>query len=117
MMQLEKDFHVLDPMHAIFCSIQESTRLVVVERGPLLCLFNFSSTCDHTHLSVGVHFPHTYRFLLSSDAAEFDGDARFSLKEMLFRAVVDGQHAWNRDRPYALRISLAARSCTVLSML
>ena len=112
MMTLQKDHEVLQS-HSVTASIQKPHRVIVVERHPLLFLFNFSPT-DHLNVSVSPKHPGTYRCILESDSVDFGGDGTFDCLGSTFCTAINGFVESDLSCPFALNVSCAARSCVVL---
>ena len=56
--------------------MDDQKQVLVVERGPLVFVFNFSPFEGYEGLAVPVPIPGKYRAVLDSDALEFGGKGR-----------------------------------------
>lgn len=119
MMQLQRDYGVLESSQSVSHHILKKHRVIVAERQPFVFLFNFSPSTDHANLSIPLHDPGTYQTVLDSDSAGFDGDGKRSDQEKDFCTTNNKNAVGLSDlsHPYCLHLSCAARSCLVLARL
>lgn len=114
LLAFEEAMHALDDAHAFLASphqvvstVDEATKLLVVERGPLVFVFNFHPTDDLEGLRVGCGLPGKYKVVLDSDAFDFGGKGRVSHDAEHFTEPED-----YKERPCSMHVFVPAR-CTV----
>lgn len=125
MLDLERKFQFLESMQNTIVEVSNHLRLLIVERGSLIFVFNFSSSIDQEHVQVGVSIPGQYRVLLDSDASEFDGRGKLAkrgihvissrLTESGNCALEVQSYRSQINRPYYVNVYSPARSCIVLT--
>ncbi len=75
MIELTKDFHLLENTEPILRYEHIEDKVIVFERAGLLFVFNFHPTISHVDYSFEV-LPGTYRMILDSDANVYGGHDR-----------------------------------------
>jgi Alpha amylase, C-terminal all-beta domain len=73
MMHLDKAFGFVAAPHQYVSRKDEGDKLIVVERGDLVMVFNFHPTNSYTDYRVGCLNPGPYKLVLSSDEEVFGG--------------------------------------------
>jgi 1,4-alpha-glucan branching enzyme len=110
MTHLDKAFGFMSAPHQWVSRKCEADKMVVVERGDLVFVFNFHPTTSYTDYKVGCNNPGTYKLVLSSDEEVFGGWKNLS-KE------TDGDHvSFGGDhdrRPNAFMVYAPSRTCAV----
>ena len=114
LLAFEEAMHALDDLyaflpspHQLVSAVDEEAKLLVVERGPLVLVFNFHTTEDAEGLRVGCGLPGKYRVALDTDAFDFGGKGRVSH---------DAEHFTEpggfNERPCSMQVYVPAR-CAV----
>ncbi|KAL4441059.1 hypothetical protein ABPG77_010490 [Micractinium sp. CCAP 211/92] len=73
MMHLDKAFGFVSAPHQWVSRKDEGDKIIVVERGDLVFVFNFHPTNSYTDYRVGCYKPGAYKVVLSSDEEVFGG--------------------------------------------
>jgi 1,4-alpha-glucan branching enzyme len=73
MQHLDKAFGYVCAPHTWVSRKDEGDKIVVVERGDLVFVFNFHPTNSYTDYRVGAYKPGPYKVVLSSDEGVFGG--------------------------------------------
>lgn len=73
MTHLEKAFGYMAAPHTWISRKDEGDKIVVIERGDLVFVFNFHPTNSYTDYRVGCYHPGEYKVVLSSDEEVFGG--------------------------------------------
>lgn len=125
MLDLERKFQFLESTQNTIVEVSNHLRLVIVERGSLIFVLNFSSSVDQEHVQVGVSIPGQYRVLLDSDASEFDGRGKLAKRNIhilnskiteSWNCAVEVQSYRSQiNRPYYVNVYAPSRSCVVLT--
>jgi len=114
LLAFEEAMHALDDLyaflpspHQLVSAVDEEAKLLVVERGPLVLVFNFHTNDDAEGLRVGCGLPGKYRVALDTDAFDFGGKGRVSH---------DAEHFTEpggfNERPCSMQVFVPAR-CAV----
>lgn len=110
MTHLDKAFGFMSAPHQWVSRKDEADKMVVIERGDLVMVFNFHPVQSYTDYRVGCNNPGPYRLVLSSDEEVFGGWRNLS-KE------TDGEHqtqGGNHDnRPNSFMVYAPSRTCAV----
>lgn len=110
MTHLDKAFGFVSAPHQYISKKDEMDKIVVVERGDLVMVFNFHPVNSYTDYRVGCNNSGTYGLVLSSDEEVFGGWKNLS-KE------TDGDHVsqgGNHDnRPNSFMVYAPSRTCAV----
>ena len=110
MLALQREFNVLEPdNHFMVTETDEERKVIVVERGPLLAVFNFHPSESYEEFKVGVGRPGKYAIALDSDAWTFGGEGRVGWYERFTQPEEPEFH----DRPCSFVVDAPARSCVV----
>jgi 1,4-alpha-glucan branching enzyme len=80
MTHLEKGFGFVSAPHQYVSRKCNNDKLVAVERGDLVFVFNFHPYQSYTNYKVGCHNPGPYKVVLSSDEAVFGGYSNVTKK-------------------------------------
>lgn len=125
MLDLEREFQFLESTQNTIVEVSNHLRLVIVQRGSLIFVFNFSSNVDQEHVQVGVSIPGQYRVILDSDASEFDGRGKSAKRgiHVVNSKVTEEGNCASKDpsyrsqinRPYYVNVYAPSRSCIVLT--
>ncbi len=110
MNSLDDQFDILEDPLIERLSIHEDNKVLIYRRGPLVFAFNLHPTQSFADYRIPVPDPKSYRLVLDTDAAEFDGFARVA-KEMTYPredVPTDG-------RAQSVRIYLPNRTAQVLA--
>ena len=106
-MHLDKAFGFIAAPHQYVSKKDEGDKLVVVERGDLVFVFNFHPSNSYTDYRVGCFHPGPYKIVLSSDEEQFGGYQNVTKAgDVEFFAGLGGHD----ERPH----SFQARPCTSL---
>ncbi len=73
MTHLDKAFGFMSAPHTWVSRKDEGDKMIVLERGDLVFVFNFHPTNSFTDYKVGCNAPGNYRLVLSSDEEVFGG--------------------------------------------
>eukprot|EP00878_Enallax_costatus_P000275 GHUV01000346.1.p1 GENE.GHUV01000346.1~~GHUV01000346.1.p1 ORF type:complete len:864 (+),score=177.11 GHUV01000346.1:148-2739(+) len=110
MIHLDKAFGFMSAPHQWVSRKEEGDKMIVLERGDLVMVFNFHPTTSYTDYRVGCNNPGKYRLLLSSDEEVFGGFRNLS-KE------TDAEHVSSQGdydrRPNSFLVYAPSRTCAV----
>jgi 1,4-alpha-glucan branching enzyme len=83
LMELEETQRVLTQRPARLCHVDNSTKVIVYTRGPLLFAFNFHVSKSYDSYKVGVQIAGEYELLLNTDQLKFGGLGRLEKTTIL----------------------------------
>jgi 1,4-alpha-glucan branching enzyme len=109
MTHLDKAFGFMSAPHQYISRKCESDKMIVIERGDLVMVFNFHPTSSYTDYKVGCLNNGPYKLLLSSDEEVFGGWRNLS-KETDGEHHTQGQHD---NRPNSFLVYAPSRTCAV----
>ena len=111
MQHLDKAFGFIASPHEWVSRKDEGDKLVVVERGDLVFVFNFHPVSSFTDYRVGTAAPGEYAVVLSSDESVFGGWANVTKDSgVIFRADGDAPHD---GRPASMQVYAPSRTVVV----
>lgn len=112
MLKLEKIFHVLEAgNHFLVSMVDDERKLIVVERGPLVAVFNFHPSESIDELTVGVGRPGKYWPALDADDWKFGGEGRVAWFERF--TIPEPYPMEVGDRPCTMVVNSPCRSAVV----
>jgi 1,4-alpha-glucan branching enzyme len=88
----------------------EGDKIVIVERGDLLFVFNFHPTNSYTDYRVGCKLPGEYQVVLSSDEEVFGGYRNVTKDSNVTFTALQGLH---NNRPYHFYLYAPSRTVVV----
>jgi len=110
MCHLDKAFGFVAAPHQWVSRKDEGDKVLVVERGDLVFVFNFHPTQSYTNYKVGCYKPGTYKVALSSDEAVFGGWSNVT-KDSNVEFIA--QESDYDNRPNALMVYAPCRTVVV----
>jgi 1,4-alpha-glucan branching enzyme len=110
MTHLDKAFGFQSSSHQWISRKDEGDKLIVVERGDLVFVFNFHPTNSFTDYRVGCKLPGAYRCVLSSDEEVFGGWKNLG---KLTDAEHHTQEGLHDGRPHSFMVYAPSRTCAV----
>lgn len=111
MQHLDKAFGFVGAPHQWVSRKDEGDKVIVVERGDLVMVFNFHPTQSYSDYKVGCQNPGTYKIVLSSDEEVFGGWQNVScFSDTQF--VAHEAHGYD-NRPYAFQVYAPSRTVVV----
>ena len=111
MQHLDKAFGFVGAPHQWVSRKDEGDKVIVVERGDLVLVFNFHPTQSYSDYKVGCQNPGTYKIVLSSDEEIFGGWNNVScFNDTQF--VAHEAHGYD-NRPYAFQVYAPSRTVVV----
>mmetsp|Transcript_36518 Transcript_36518/g.91882 ORF Transcript_36518/g.91882 Transcript_36518/m.91882 type:complete len:312 (-) Transcript_36518:427-1362(-) len=111
MQHLEKEFPWLrEGVHEYIVTKNEHDKIIVLEKGPLVFIFNLHTHVSHEFYRIGVTFSGTYRICLDSEWGDFGGSDQYD-HSRLFRTGTTG---WE-GRAHSMEVYSNARSVLVLT--
>lgn len=112
-MHLDKAFGFIAAPHQYVSKKDEGDKLIVVERGDLVFVFNFHPTNSYTDYRIGCFHPGSYKIVLSSDEEVFGGFRNVTKdSDVEFNAAL-GNHD---DRPHSFRIYSPCRTVVAYAL-
>lgn len=108
---LEDRYKWLSDPHTYVSLKNETDRVIVFERGPLLFIFNWHPTKSYTDYRVGVEWPGKYKCVLNSDEKRFGGHDRIDLNAEYFTEPME----WNGRKNF-LQAYLPTRTAIVVRL-
>ena len=110
MQHLDKAFGFVTAPHTWISKKDEGDKVVVVERGDLVFVFNFHPVNSYTDYRVGCYVESDYKMILSSDEKIFGGYENVSTKaDVTFKCDSFGVN----DRPHSISVYAPSRTLTV----
>lgn len=110
MCHLDKAFGFVAAPHQWVSRKDEGDKVLVVERGDLVFVFNFHPTQSYTNYKVGCYKPGTYKVVLSSDEAVFGGWSNVTKNSNVEFIAHEGDYD---NRPNALMVYAPCRTVVV----
>ncbi|HTW95910.1 MAG TPA: alpha amylase C-terminal domain-containing protein [Tepidisphaeraceae bacterium] len=110
MMNLDRQFNLLNDPLIEELADHEDTRQLVFRRGPLVFAFNFHPTESFVGLRIPVPDPKDYRVVLDTDQKDFEGFGRIDAGAVHIRETVPMY-----GRQQSIRIYLPSRTALVLA--
>jgi len=110
MLQLDRDYNLLEDPFIEELALHEDTRQLVFRHGPLVFVFNFHSTESYRDLRIPVPDPRDYKVILNTDDKAFEGFGRVA-PGMVYPKQSVGMYS----RAQSIQLYLPARSAQVLA--
>jgi 1,4-alpha-glucan branching enzyme len=110
MTHLDKAFGFVSAPHSWVSRKDEGDKVIVVERGDLVFVFNFHPTQSYSDYRVGCRLPGSYRLVLSSDEEVFGGYRNLSKDSDGEHVAADGDYD---RRPHSFLVYAPSRTCSV----
>ncbi|KAK2999673.1 hypothetical protein RJ639_023752 [Escallonia herrerae] len=113
---LDEKFSFLASTKQIVSSTNEDDKVIVIERGDLVFVFNFHPENTYDGYKVGCDLPGKYTVALDSDAFEFGGEGRVGHDADHFTSPegIPGVPETNfNNRPNSFKVLSPARTCVV----
>jgi 1,4-alpha-glucan branching enzyme len=110
MMHLDKAFGFVAAPQQYISKKDEGDKLMVVERGDLVFVFNFHPTNSFTDYRVGCNHPGPYKIALSSDEEPFGGYKNVTKDSDVEFVANLGPHD---DRPHSFQVYSPSRTVVV----
>ena len=110
MNHLDKAFGFVCAPHQWISRKDEADKVVVVERGDLVFVFNFHPVSSFTNYRVGCQNPGSYKIVLSSDEEVFGGYRNVSKD---YDAEILTQEGTFDNRPHSMLVYAPSRTVTV----
>ena len=109
MLQVDKDYNLLEDPFIERLALYEGARILVYRRGPMVFVFNFHPTESYPDLRIPAPDRTDYRVLLNTDELRFDGKGLVA-EQMVY----PWQDVPAEGRDQSLMLYLPARSAQVL---
>jgi 1,4-alpha-glucan branching enzyme len=109
-MHLDKAFGFVAAPHQYISRKDEGDKLVVVERGDLVFVFNFHPTQSYTDYQVGCYHPGPYKIVLSSDEEVFGGYQNVTKNSDVEFFATNGDYD---SRPHSFKVYTPCRTVAV----
>jgi len=110
MMHLDKAFGFVAAPHTWVSRKDEGDKVIVVERGDLVMVFNFHPTQSYSDYRVGCMNPGAYKLVLSSDEGVFGGWENISKKYDAEYFTMEGDYD---NRPHSFQVYTTSRTVAV----
>ncbi|EFN58941.1 hypothetical protein CHLNCDRAFT_29960 [Chlorella variabilis] len=110
MNHLDKAFGFVSAPHTWTSRKDEADKIVVVERGDLVFVFNFHPTQSYTDYRVGAYKSGSYKVVLSSDEQVFGGWQNVTKNSNVEFHAQQGDHD---NRPYSIQVYAPSRTVVV----
>lgn len=107
MCHLDKAFGYTSAPHTYISRKDEGDKVVVVERGDLVFVFNFNPTQSFSDYRVGANMEGPYKVVLSSDEEVFGGWRNITKDNDTQFATSQGNHD---NRPYSFQVYAPSRT-------
>lgn len=109
-MHLDKAFGFVAARHQWVSRKDEGDKLIVLERGDLVFVFNFHPTRSYTDYRIGCEHPGPYKVVLSSDETVFGGYANVAAGDDTVFHTEEREHD---NRPRSMLVYAPSRTCVV----
>ncbi|KAK9835549.1 hypothetical protein WJX74_002755 [Apatococcus lobatus] len=110
MQHLDKAYGFICAPHQWVSRKDEGDKLIVVERGDLIFVFNFHPSNSYNDYRVGAYLPGQYKIVLSSDEPVFGGFSNISKINNVAYTAEEGNHD---NRPYSFCCYAPSRTVAV----
>lgn len=110
MQHLDKAFGFQNAPHQWVSRQDEGDKLIVVERGDLVFVFNFHPTNSYTDYRVGAYKPGKYKIVLSSDEEVFGGFSNVTAGADVEFNTMEGDYD---NRPHSFLVYSPSRTVVV----
>uniref|UniRef100_A0A1D2AGY8 1,4-alpha-glucan branching enzyme n=1 Tax=Auxenochlorella protothecoides TaxID=3075 RepID=A0A1D2AGY8_AUXPR len=110
MNHLDKAYGFVAAEHQWVSRKDEGDKVIVVERGDLIFVFNFHPVSSFTDYKVGAYKPGPYKIVLSSDEEVFGGYTNVSKK---YDAEIHTEEGNYDNRPHSMKVYAPSRTVVV----
>eukprot|EP00929_Paragymnodinium_shiwhaense_P042984 TRINITY_DN22156_c0_g4_i1.p1 TRINITY_DN22156_c0_g4~~TRINITY_DN22156_c0_g4_i1.p1 ORF type:complete len:2062 (-),score=644.88 TRINITY_DN22156_c0_g4_i1:444-6629(-) len=110
MQLVENRFKFLSDWHYHCTLVSDEDKVIVVERGDCLIVFNFHPNNSYSDYRIGTKWNEPLRTILDSDEGRFGGHCRL---EWGHGNSFHPQHGWH-NRPHSIQLYMPARTVQVL---